>query len=186
MSDQDTYIAGMPGRYASALFELALDTKALDQTAAELTQIQSMIDASADFHRLVHSPVFSADEQTGAVMAVLKQADISGLTANFIGLITKNRRLFAISNMIKAFHALLARHRGEISAEVASARELNAKQVQALKTALKAAIGRDVNLDTKVDPGLIGGIVVKVGSRMIDNSLKSKLDNLKIAMKEVG
>lgn len=186
MADQEAYVEGVAGRYASALFELALEAKALDKTADQLVQIQSLIDGSNDFLRLVRSPVYSADEQMSAVMAVLERAKIKGLVANFVGLVTRNRRLFAISDMIKAYGELLARHRGEISAEAASAHKLSAKQVKDLKAALKASAGSDVNLTMRVDPGLLGGLIVRVGSRMVDTSLKNKLDRLKIAMKEVG
>lgn len=186
VSDQDAQIAGMPGRYASALFALAREENALDDVAKDLAAIAAMIDKSADLERLVKSPVFSAEEQIRAIMAVLEKSKITKLTANFVGLVTKNRRLFAIGNMIKAYNGLLARHRGEISAEVTSAQDLSQKQIEALKATLKSAMGRDVNLDVIIDETLLGGLIVKVGSRMVDTSLKTKLDKLRYAMKEVG
>lgn len=186
MSDQGEHISGMPGRYARALFDLALDGKAIDKVAKDLATLQAMIDASDDFKRLVISPVFTADEQKSSILAVLKKAKIKGLAVNFLGLVAENRRLFAIEAMIKAYNGLLAEHRGEISAEITSAQVLRAKQVKDLKASLKSVVGRDVNLETNIDESLLGGLVVKVGSRMVDNSLRSKLDNLKIAMKEVG
>ncbi len=186
MAGQDPILAGMPGRYATALFELAQEGKALEKVAKDLDQIRAMLEGSSDLDRLVKSPVFSTDEQSRALGAVFKKVKISKLTANFVGLITSNRRLFAIGDMIKAYAMLLAQHRGEITAEVTSAAKLSVKQVNTVKSELKALVGRDVKLDAYVDPSLLGGLIVKVGSRMVDNSLKTKLDSLKIAMKEVG
>tara|TARA_R110002110_G_scaffold94273_1_gene244668 strand:+ start:176 stop:706 length:531 start_codon:yes stop_codon:yes gene_type:complete len=176
----------MPGRYATALFELALEGTALDKISKDLGAIEEMLENSSDLDRLVKSPVFSTDEQIRAISAVFKKVKISKLTLNFISLITSNRRLFALSDMIKAYAMLLAQHRGEISAEVTSAAKLSTKQMNAVKSELKAVVGRDVKLVPHVDPSLLGGLIVKVGSRMVDNSLKTKLDGLKIAMKEVG
>ena len=130
--------------------------------------------------------MFSAEDQQRALEAVLKRAEIGALTANFLNLVTRNRRLFAVRDMVRAFRALLARHRGEVTAEVASAAALSEGQMTALSAALKSAVGRDVQIESQVDANLIGGLVVKVGSRMIDNSLRTKLNNLKIAMREVG
>jgi F-type H+-transporting ATPase subunit delta len=186
VTGRESIAEGMPGRYATALFELAREGKSLDAVADALARFQSMLDASADLVRLVRSPVFTADEQMRAVTAVLDKAEIGGLAANFIKLVTKNRRLFAVADMISAYRRLLAAHRGEVTAEVASAHALTAAQVKSLKASLKKAVGSDVQLDSSVDATLLGGLVVKVGSRMIDNSLRTKLNNLKIAMKEVG
>lgn len=186
MAGQDPILAGVPGRYATALFELALEGKSLDKISKDLTQIQKMLDSSKDLDRLVKSPVFSTEEQMKAITALLKKAKITTLTKNFVSLITANRRLFAISDMIKAYGMLLSQHRGEITAEVTSASKLTVKQMNAVKSELKAVVGRDVKLDAHIDASLLGGLIVKVGSRMVDNSLKTKLDSLKIAMKEVG
>jgi F-type H+-transporting ATPase subunit delta len=186
VTGRESIAEGMPGRYATALFELAREGKSLDAVADALARFQSMLDASADLVRLVRSPVFTADEQMRAVTAVLDKAEIGGLAANFIKLVAKNRRLFAVADMISAYRGLLAAHRGEVTAEVASAHALTAAQVKSLKASLKKAVGSDVQLDASVDATLLGGLVVKVGSRMIDNSLRTKLNNLKIAMKEVG
>jgi len=176
----------MPGRYATALFELALESKSLDRISKDLESIQEMLGSSTDLDNLVKSPVFTTDEQMRALNAILKKAKISRLTMNFISLITSNRRLFAIQDMIKAYRILLAQHRGEITAEVTSAGKLTPKQINAVKSELKSVVGRDVKLDARIDSSLLGGLIVKVGSRMVDNSLKTKLDSLKIAMKEVG
>ena len=151
-----------------------------------MNKFAALLEGSADLRRLVRSPVFSAGDQQNAIAAIAKKAKISGITANFLELIAQNRRLFAVGDMIRAFHALAARHRGEVSAEVTSPNKLTDDQTKALKASLKAAIGKDVQLTSHVDPALLGGLVVKVGSRMIDTSLKTKLDNLQFAMKEVG
>jgi F-type H+-transporting ATPase subunit delta len=186
VTGQKFTVEGMPGRYATALFELADEAKALDAVAGDLDSIQALLEESADLTRLVLSPVFSADDQMRAIAVVLERAGIGGLAANFINLVARNRRLFAVQEMISAYRQLLAAARGEIAAEVTSAHALNDKQVKALKTSLKAVVGRDVLLESSVDPALLGGLIVKVGSRMIDSSLRTKLNNLKIAMKEVG
>jgi F-type H+-transporting ATPase subunit delta len=186
VSGADQTVSGVAGRYATALFELGLEANALDQVLNELNSFHEAMDAVDDLARLVKSPVVSAEDQERAIAAILKQMKIEGLTANFLKLIAKNRRLFAASDMIKAFRALLARHRGQTSAEVISAVKLEAGQVRALREALKAALGKDVELEQKVDVSLLGGLVVKIGSRMIDNSLRTKLNSLKHAMKEVG
>ncbi|XSG81850.1 MAG: F0F1 ATP synthase subunit delta [Methyloligella sp. ZOD6] len=186
MAGEDPTVTGVAGRYALALFELALDEKALEKTEADLNRFGEALDASEDLVRLVKSPVFGADEQMKAITAILEKLQIEGLTANFLKLITKNRRLFAAPDMIEAFRKLTARHRGETAAEVVSATKLEDGQVRALKQALKAALDKDVQLATRVDPSLLGGLIVKVGSRMIDSSLRTKLNSMKHAMKEVG
>ena len=178
--------SGVAGRYATALFELALEEQALEQVAVDLTRFNEALDAFEDLTRLVKSPVFSAEEQGKALAAILEKLKIEGLTRNFLLLVAKNRRLFTAPDMIRAFRAMLARHRGEMSASVTAAAKLTEGQITALKQALKAALGKDVMLDEPVDPSLLGGLVVKVGSRMIDTSLRTRLNSLKVAMKEVG
>lgn len=175
----------MAGRYATALFDLALEAGAVERVEAELGQIEAMLQESAELRRLVRSPVFSAEDQARALAAVLEKAQITGLTANFIGLITRNRRLFALTDMIAAFRSLAAQHRGEITAEVTSATALSDAQTSALNTVLSAALGQNVKMRIDVDPALLGGLVVKVGSRMVDSSLRTKLNSLKVAMREV-
>jgi F-type H+-transporting ATPase subunit delta len=178
--------SGVAGRYATALFELALEEKALEKVEQDLKRFYQAFDAVEDLRRLVRSPVFSAEEQERAMAAILEKIEIEGLTANFLKLIARNRRLFAAPDMIKAFRALLAGHRGQTSAEVTSAVPLTEGQLRALQTALKGALHKDVQLDQKVDATLLGGLVVKVGSRMVDSSLRTKLNSLKQTMKEVG
>lgn len=186
MVSEDQTPSGVAGRYAFALFELAKDARALDQVAADLDRFSQALDASNDLTRLVKSPVFSAEEQMRALAAVLDEIGIGGLTKNFLLLSAKNRRLFAVPDMISAFRAMLACERGETSASVTAAAKLTETQVTALKQALKAALGKEVMLEERVDPSLLGGLVVKVGSRMIDTSLRTRLNSLKVAMKEVG
>ncbi len=186
MAGEDPIIAGMAGRYATALFELALESKKLKKVEADLRKFNALLEGSKDLQRLVRSPVFSAEDQRRAIAAIASRAKISGVTANFLQLIAQNRRLFAVGDMIRAFHALAAKHRGEVSAQVTSAHKLSAQQTKALKASLKSAIGQNVQLTSHIDPALLGGLVVKVGSRMIDTSLKTKLDNLQFAMKEAG
>ena len=173
-------------RYATALFELALDGKAIEETEQALGRLEALIDGSEDLTRLIRSPVYSAEDQARAMTAVLDKAGIGGLVGNMARLAAKNRRLFAVPGIIKAFRALAADHRGEESAEVTSAAALTDEQISALSATLKEVAGKDVLISTKVDESLIGGLVVRLGSRMIDTSLKTKLNSLRTRMKEVG
>ena len=186
MSGNNPIIAGMAGRYAAALFELAVDAGEIDNAAKDFNAFGKMLDESEDLRRLISSPVFSAEDQQSAITAILDKAGIKGLVSNGLHLIAKNRRLYAAADIVKAFNALHAHHKGEIEAEVTSATELSADQLNELKTTLKSAMGQDVGLKTNVDPSVLGGLIVKVGSRMIDSSLKTKLNNLETTMKEVG
>jgi len=179
-------MASMAGRYAAALFDLAKDEKQLPQVEADLVAFRALLDESADLRRLIRSPVISAEDQAKALDAVLAKAGVSPLTVNFFKLIARNRRLFAAADMIRDFRALVARERGEVSADVASAHPLTSDQLTALKDTLRLQIGKDVQVNTRVDPFLLGGLVVKVGSKMIDSSLRTKLNNLKVAMKGIA
>lgn len=179
-------MAGMAGRYAAALFELAKDQKQIETVEADVKTFQSMLDSSEDLRRLVRSPVIPADGQLRALTTLLGKAGISGLTSNFIKLLTRNRRLFAVADILRTFRALLARERGEVNADVATAHALTPAQMQVLSDSLKASIGKNVQINTRVDPHLLGGLIVKVGSRMIDSSLRTKLNNLKVAMKGIN
>ena len=176
----------MAGRYAAALFDLAKDAKQIPEVEADLAKFQALLDMSDDLKRMVRSPVISANDQSKALSAVLAKAGIGGLAGNFLKLVASNRRLFAAADMIKGFKNLAAKGRGETSAEVTSAVALSAAQITALKDTLKASGGKDVTLHTRIDPSLLGGIIVKVGSRMIDSSLKTKLQNLKVVMGGAG
>jgi len=176
--------SGMAGRYATALFELARESNAIDAAKADLDRFDALVAESPDLMRLVRSPVFSADEQLQALTAVLDRAGIGGLATNFLLLVTSNRRLFAVRDMIKAFRELVADYRGEAAAEVTVAEQLKDEHAAALKSALHAVSGKDVDLHIKVDPAIIGGLVVKLGSRMVDSSLRTKLNAIRHAMKE--
>jgi F-type H+-transporting ATPase subunit delta len=182
----DQSITGVAERYASALFELAKDQGKQGQVEQDLAKFQGLLDTSEDLRHLVTSPVFSAEAQGRAVAAVADKAGIGGLSANFFKVLASNRRLFAVSDMVKSYRAIAARARGEVSAEVSSARPLSDAQLQALRDQLKASVGKDVSITAKVDTSLLGGLVVKVGSKMIDSSLKTKLEQLKVAMKGTG
>ena len=185
MAGEDPIISGMAGRYATALFELALDNKAVDAVKKDLDQFEALVNGSADLNRLVRSPVFDADDQLKALSTILAKAGITGLTANFLRVITTNRRLFAVRDMIRAYRALVARHKGEVTAQVTVADQLSDKSLDALRDALKSVTGgKEIDLDVKVDPAIIGGLIVKVGSRMVDSSLRTKLNSIKFAMKE--
>jgi F-type H+-transporting ATPase subunit delta len=173
-------------RYASALYELADEAKALDQVAADLRALKAMIGASADFVRLIRSPVLGRADQSKAVTALAEKAGFHELTRKFLGTLASNRRLFALASVIEAFLAELARRRGETTADVTSAIALTPAQTAALEQALRSVVGAKVSVDLKVDPSLIGGLVVRVGSRMIDTSLATKLRRLRLAMKGVG
>jgi len=175
----------MAGRYATALFELALDNKAVDAVKNDLDQFDALVSGSSDLNRVVRSPAFDADEQLKALSAILAKAGIAGLAANFLRVITTNRRLFAVRDMIRTYRTLVARHKGEVTAQVTVAEKLSDKNLDALKTALKSVTGgKDIDLDVKIDPAIIGGLIVKVGSRMVDSSLRTKLNSIKLAMKE--
>lgn len=186
VATDDPIMASVAGRYASAMFELAQEQSQLPQVEQDLGNLQALLDESEDLRRMVRSPVFSADDQSRALEAVLSRIGVAPLTMNFVKLIARNRRLFALGDVMKAFRGLVARSRGEVEADVTSATTLTDDQMAALKETLKASIGKDVQVTAKVDPSLLGGLIVKVGSRMIDSSLRTKLATLKMRMKEVG
>ena len=187
MAQDGIDLSGVAGRYASALYDLASQRGETDPVAAALASFQSLIDESADLRRLVKSPVFSAQEQVKALDAVLAKAGISGVAANFIGLVATKRRLFALPGMIAAFHRLHETAKGVTRAEVTVANPLKPDHESALRTALASATGgKTVNLNVKTDPSIIGGVIVKLGSRMVDASVRTKLNSLRTRMKEVG
>lgn len=187
MAGAEPIVSGMAGRYASALFELAHDAKTVDAVKSDLDKFDALVAANPDLMRLVRSPVFGADEQTKALSAVLERAGIGGLAAKFLKLVASNRRLFAVRDMVRAFRTLVAKWKGEVTAEVTVAERLSDKHLESLKTALKSVTGgKAVDLNVKVDAAIIGGLVVKLGSRMVDSSLRTKLNAIKHAMKEAG
>lgn len=176
----------LTGRYAVALFDLADEGKALDAVAEDLMALRQALDGSEDMTRLVRSPVLDRDEQWKAMSALLDKMKANDLTKKFLGLVTANSRLFVLSGIIRAYLEKLASHRGEITADVVSAHPLTDSQVKALEDSLKKALGGKVALAPRVDPSILGGLIVKVGSRMIDSSLRTQLQKLKFAMKGAG
>ncbi len=185
MAAHEPIISGMAGRYATALFELAQETKSVDAVKADLDRFAKLLADSSDLVRLVRSPVFTAEEQTKAIEAVLAKAKISGLAGKFISTVASNRRLFAVRDMIAGFNTLVAQAKGETRAEVTVAEKLDYKHLATIKEAIAASEKKNVELDVKVDPSILGGLKVKIGSRMIDASLKTKLNSIRNAMKEV-
>jgi F-type H+-transporting ATPase subunit delta len=176
----------MAGRYATALFELALEERALDAVKADLDRFDGLIAESPDLRRLVRSPAFTAEAQSRALAAVLDKSGIGGLAGRFLQVVSSNRRLFAAQDMIKAFRKLVAEHKGEVSAEVTLAERPSEPHLEAIKNALHSVTKKDVQIDVKVDPSIIGGLIVKLGSRMVDSSLRTKLNSIKHAMKEAS
>lgn len=186
MAQSSSPISTVAGRYAGSLYDLAADAKQVAKVESDLGRFEALLDGSADLSRMIKSPVFSSEEQARAIDAIVSKAGIDGLVANFLRVVAKNRRLFAVPGMIKAFRAIAAEQRGEVAAEVTSAHALTTAQQNELKAALKSVAGKDVSITVTVDPSLLGGLVVKLGSRQIDTSLKTKLNSLKLALKEVG
>jgi F-type H+-transporting ATPase subunit delta len=177
----------MAGRYATALFDLALDLKSVDAVKADLDRFDALLDESPDLLRLVRSPVFGAEEQARAIGAILDKAGITGLAGNFLKLVASNRRLFAVRDMIRDVRKLVARWKGEVGADVTVAERLSDAHLETLKSALRSVTGgKSIDLNVKVDPAIIGGLTVKLGSRMVDGSLRTKLNAIKHAMKEAG
>ena len=183
MATDQLHETGIAGRYATAIFELAQDSASIPAIEKDFAALSAMLKQSADFTRLVRSPVFSRDEQSKAIQAVMERIGASALGIKFVLVLAAKRRLFYLADIIKAFRRLLAARRGEVEASVTSARALDDPQIAELKAMLKAKLGREPRLETKVDPTLLGGLVVKVGSRMIDTSLRSKLNGLRAAMR---
>jgi len=186
VAGEDPIVAGMAGRYASALFELAREAKTVDGIKADLDRFAGLLAESADLRRLVRSPVFAAEDQLRALTVILEHAGLGPLAVNFLKLVTANRRLYAIGDMIKAFAVLYARHKGEVMAAVTVAEPLGDRQRRALAGALKSVTAENVALTVTVDPAIIGGLIVKLGSRMVDTSLRTKLNSIRQAMKGSG
>lgn len=186
MAKSSSPVSGIAERYAGSLYELAVQSNSVDQVEAGLASFEALLGESDDLDRMIKSPVFSAEEQFKAVAAIADKAGISGLVGNFLRVVAQNRRLFAVPAMIKAFRAIAAEARGEVAADVTTAHPLSAAQQEELKTTLKGVTGKDVAINAVVDPSLLGGLVVKIGSRQIDTSLRTKLNSLKLALKEVG
>ena len=186
MAEQNSVLTQIARPYAAALFDLSQSEGSVDAVESGLVEIQKLAGESDDFRRFLRSPVISADHKSSAVEAILARANINVTVANFVKVVARNGRLFALPAIIKAFQALAAEGRGEVTADVTSAAPLSSAQLKSLADTLKQKIGKTVTLTEHVDPSLIGGLQVKVGSQMIDSSLKTKLTAMKIAMKEVG
>lgn len=186
MAQTSSPVSGVAERYARSLFELAQSAGTVAQVEADLGAFETMMTESEDLARLVKSPVFTSGDQLKAVSAIADKAGIKGLVGNFLRVVAQNRRLFALPGMIEAFRRIAADDRGETAAEVTSAHALTAAQQNELKAALKSVAGKDVAINLTVDPSLLGGLIVRMGSRQIDTSLKTKLSSLKLALKEVG
>ena len=186
MATDDTSVGGLAGRYASALLELAEANNELDRVADDLRGLKTVLDESEDLRRLIRNPVFTRDQQAGAMAAILAKAGVSDLSRRFVMVVAQNRRLFALPQIITAYLNVLAKRRGEVRADVTAAQELSEAQQGRLLESLRASVGSKVQVDVKVDPSLIGGMIVKVGSRMVDTSLRTKLQKLQLAMKGVG
>lgn len=175
--------ASLSGRYATALFELARDSNTLPQVEASLATVSDALAQSADFKALTTSPLIGRNAAAAAVAAVAGELRLDATTTKFLGVLAANRRLGKLPAVIAAFRQLAAAHRGETTAQVTSAHPLDAAQVAALKQQLQTRVGRDVSIDLSVDPSLLGGLVVKIGSQMIDSSIKTRLNSLAHAMK---
>jgi F-type H+-transporting ATPase subunit delta len=187
LAKEESIVSGMAGRYAQALFDLARERGVTDQVAADLSTFSTLIAESADLQRFIKSPVFTAEEQVRALTAVLSRTGIAGISGNFLKLVAAKRRLFAIADMIRDFNKLNDFAKGLARAEVTVAEPLKDPHIEALKTALAELTGgQSVEITVKVDPSIIGGLIVKLGSRMVDGSLKTKLNSIRTRMKEVG
>lgn len=186
MASEATGVSGLAERYAAALFELADERRALDPVAEDLRQLRAMLRESGDLSRLLRSPVLSREQQGQAIGAVAERAGLLPLTRDFLAVVARNRRLFAVPAMIEGYLAKLAERRGEVTAEVTVAQPLNEARSSALTEQLRRAVGARVAVDIRIDPSLLGGMTVKVGSRMVDASLKSRLQRLQLTMKGIG
>lgn len=184
-SQEGPLLSGVATRYASALFELAREAKSIDGVAGDLERFNGLIQGSDDLRRVIRNPVFTAEEQSAAVGALLDKAGISGLAGNFIRLVAAKRRLFALPDMIRAYGDLVSDAKGIVKAQVTLAEEPSGKVIDEIKAALRDVAKADVALDVKIDPSLIGGLIVKMGSRMVDASVRTKLNSIRLAMKEV-
>ncbi len=186
MSQSKSPISGVARRYASSLFELAQGNDSAEQVEQDLTRLGELIEESDGLARLIKSPVFAADEQEKALVAIAEKGKVAPLTKNFLQVVARNRRLFVLPGMIAAFKEIAADARGEVTARVVAAHALTDGQRAELADTLKGVAGKDVAIDLSVDPSLLGGLIVQIGSRQIDTSLKTKLNSMKLALKEVG
>lgn len=183
MTASDSKLSGVPGRYAQALFDLARDAGGIEKVGADLDALDALIAKSDELAAFIASPLYDAADQEAGLDALMKKTGTGALTANFVRLAARNRRLALLPDMIAAYRALMTSMRGELSAEVTSAAQLSAAQLKKIAGALKGALGSDVQIENTVDPSIMGGLVVRVGSRMIDTSVKTRLNTLKMMLK---
>jgi F-type H+-transporting ATPase subunit delta len=183
LASESSGLSGVAERYATALYDLADESKSLDAVAEDLRHLKAMIDGSPDLRRFLRSPLIDRQAQTRGMQAVLAAAKTGDLVRRFVGVVGGNRRLFVLPGMVDAFLARLAKRRGEATVQVASARPLSAEQSAALTDALKKVVGQKINIEAKVEPELIGGLVVRVGSRMVDTSIRTQLQKLRRALR---
>ncbi len=186
MSENASISAGIAGRYATAIFELAKEEKALPAIEGDVDALDAALADSEDFRNLISSPIYARDDQQAAITAIAKEMKLSGNLTNLLALMAGKRRLFVLPQLIGALRGLIADEKGEVTAEVTAARSLTKAQEDKLAKTLKSQVGKDVKVNVAVDESLIGGLIVKVGSKMIDTSIASKLANLQNTMKEVG
>lgn len=185
MASEATGVSGLAGRYAAALFDLADQQKTLDAVAGDLTVLRGLIAESSDLRRLLNNPVLSRAQQGAAMAALVQHAGLSPLVGNFVALVARNRRLGALPAMISAYLEILADRRGEVTATVTTAQALSQQQIDALSERLRQSTGAKVALDIWIDPEIIGGLIVKIGSRLVDSSLRTKLQKMQLAMKGI-
>jgi F-type H+-transporting ATPase subunit delta len=186
VSEPASISTGIAARYATAIFELAKEDKALATLEADIDALDAALKESHDFRELIASPVYSREQQATAVTAIAKKAGLSQIVTNTLALMAGNRRLFVLPQLVRELRDRIAAEKGEVTAEVTAAKALTKAQEDKLAKTLKASVGKDVKISMAVDESLIGGLVVKVGSRMIDTSIRSKLAALQNSMKEVG
>lgn len=186
MSADKALVTGIAGRYAVALYDLAQESGLLEEVEGDLAKVAALLEQSDEFAGLVKSPILSRAQQAAVLETVADELGLGTLTRKFLGTLAANRRLASLAQAITGFQKLLAHQRGEVTAEVTSAQPLSETQTEALKARLKSAVGSEVTFDKHVDESLLGGLIVKIGSRMVDSSLKTKLQNLKVSMKGVG
>jgi len=186
VSEPASISTGIAARYATAIFELAQETKSLDTIEGDIAALEAALAESAELRALIASPIYSREAQGKGIVAVARKMDLSETLTNTLGLMAAKRRLFVLPHLIRALNALIAREKGIVTADVTAAKALTKAQSEKLSATLKATVGQDVKINLAVDESLIGGLVVKVGSKMIDTSIRSKLANLQNAMKEVG
>ena len=186
VSEPASISTGIAARYATAVYDLAKDDKAVGTLEGDIDILSAAIADSADFNALIHSPIYSREEQAAAITAIAKKAGLSALMTNTLALMADKRRLFVVPQLLQALRAIIAEDKGELTAEVTSAKALTKAQSDKLAKTLKARMGKDVSITASVDESLIGGLIVRVGSKMIDTSIRSRLASLQNAMKEVG